>query len=98
EQNPALRGSRGEELGTGSPVAESGGPFFVLDEHGGAYRTWRHPQSLFLQELDMLLHPPTRLIQAIFDRMTDSREPFQVWRVEAEEIWIVRGFDDQRVA
>src|SRR6185295_18315313 len=78
--------------------AGSGGLLLVLDEHSGIYSPRRYWQTLLPQELDMLLHPPSRLVQAIFDGMTDSRKPFEVGRVESEEIWILGGFDDQGVA
>lgn len=50
------------------------------------------------RELDMLLHPPSRLVQTILDGITDARESFQVRGIESEEIWIVGNFDNQGVA
>src|SRR5215210_1352943 len=73
------------------------GLFLVLYEHGGPCRLRGHRQTLFLQELDMLLHPPSCLVKAILDRMADSSEPIQIWGEESKEIGIVGGFDDQGV-
>ena len=56
------------------------------------------PAAPVLQELDMLFHSPSRLVETILDRMADSREPFQVRGIESKETGIVGGFDDKRVA
>src|SRR6478609_7681914 len=82
----------------GEPTPRSGGPFLVLDEHGGMHGPWRHLQPLLLQELHMLLHPPSRLVQTILDGVAYSRESFQVRGIEPKEARIVGGFDDQGIA
>src|SRR5262249_24999075 len=45
----------------------------------------------------MLLHSPPGLIQAVLHGMTDPREALQLRGVEAEEVRLGRGFDDQGV-
>ena len=45
----------------------------------------------------MFFHTPPSLIEAVFNGVSDAREPLQVRRVEPKECWIVGSFDHQRV-
>ena len=69
----------------------------VLDYNARVGVGRRDGQAMFTQRLRMVLHAPERLIQAVFNRMTDPGESFQVRRVKPEEIRVFRCFDNQRI-
>ncbi len=74
-----------------------GQTFDVLDGDLGIGVDRRHRHLTLGQQGDMFFHAPLRLVQAILDRMADSRESFQFRRVEAKEIRLFRCFNDQRI-
>ena len=45
----------------------------------------------------MIGHSPTRFVQTIFNRVTDTGEPIQIGRIKAKKIWIFGSFDNERV-
>lgn len=52
---------------------------------------------MFAEECDMFFHPPSRLVETIFNGISDPRKAFQLGRIKPKEIGIVGGFDDQRI-
>ena len=49
----------------------------VLYNDGGVRIGWWHSQTLLPEHLDMVCHSPTGLIEAVFDGVAGTREPFQ---------------------
>src|SRR5437867_6882144 len=45
----------------------------------------------------MVGHSPTRFVETIFNRVTDTGEPIQIGRIKAKKIWIFGSFDNERV-
>ena len=70
---------------------------FVSDDDGRVRVRRGDSQSLLAQKRDVLIHPPTRFVEAVLDRMADAREAFQLLRVEAEETGVGRRLDDERI-
>jgi hypothetical protein len=54
-------------------------------------------ETSFLEQFEVLFDAPFRFVEAILDRMTDPRKAFEVRRIQSEEVWIGRCFDDERV-
>src|SRR2546425_223919 len=54
-------------------------------------------QALLAQGPGMIGHSPTRFVQTIFNRVTDTSEPIQIGRIKAKKIWIFGSFDNERV-
>lgn len=72
-------------------------PFLVLDGNCWVGISWRNRERLLLQYGNVLLHPPSRLVQTILNGVTHSSKPFEVRRVETEEGGVLRGLDHERV-
>ena len=70
---------------------------FVLDDDGGILIWGGNRQTLLFEKRQMFFHPPSSLIQAIFDGMADTGEPLKIGRKEPEEVGIVRRFNHERI-
>lgn len=50
-----------------------------------------------MKQLDVLVHSPLSLAEAILDGMADAGKAFQIRRVKTEEFRVVRSFYDKSV-
>src|SRR5205085_9240691 len=78
-----------------SPLCGNQSGLGVADEYGwcgvwGGYR-----KVMLAKQLDLLVHSPFGLVEAILDGITDAGKTLEIGGVETEEFTVLGGFYDE---
>lgn len=77
-----------------TPLTRCSCGLLILNDHRRVGIRGGNRQTPLLQDLDVLLHPPAGLVQAILNGMPDSRKSVEIRRIEPKKRRIVGCRDD----